>query len=320
VIIGQKAENITKDIDFFIHSSAVPSDNPERQQVKKLGIPAYNYFQALGILLKSKKVIAVAGTNGKSTTTAMLAGCMIDAGLEPSVILGTLFSKIGGNYRYGKSDWFIVEACEYQAHFLELSPWAIVLTNIEEEHLDYFKDLDHILKTYQKFLDKLQSKNQILVINKDDININKLILPKVRIVSYGLHPQADLQMKNLRFFGIKQKFELVFQDRNLGEFILPVPGQFNLYNALATVAFCLTIDIPLGIIKQSLAQYVGNWRRFEIVKNKDITVISDYAHHPTSIQGTIESIKQLYPLRRLVVVFQPHQHDRTKKLFNGFSN
>jgi len=318
VFIGQKAQNIANDIGLFVYSDAVPETNAERVRAKELNIPQVSYFEALGLLTRQKKTVAVAGTNGKSSTTAMISQCMIDAEMEPSVVLGSLFPKIGANYRYGKSDWFVVEACEYRAHFLNLSPWAVILTNIEEEHMDFFTDMAHVMSVYQTFLNKLNDKENLLVINRDDINIRKLKMPGCRIFSFGASPDADARIQNLRQENGCQKFNVIFQSRDLGEFELNIPGRFYLYNALAAITFCLAVNVPLGVLKKAISEYKGIWRRFEMIRNDEITVISDYGHHPTAVAGTIEILKQAYPLRRLVIVFQPHQYDRTKKLFNSF--
>jgi len=317
IFIGQKADNVPENCDLFIYSAAVPEGNSERRRANTLELEQMNYFEALGFLTQNKKVIAVAGTNGKSSTTGMIAKCMIAANMDPSVIMGSVFPDTQQNYIYGKSDLFVAEACEYREHFLHLSPWAVVLTNIEEEHLDYFKDLEHVLSAYQKLLDKLSS-HGLLVYNKDDINISKLNLPNCKKISFGASPEADLQIKNLRIENEWQKFSIGLHGRDLGDFEMQMPGKFNVYNASATIAFCLAMDAPFGVLKKCLQDYTGIWRRYEIIKDEDVKIISDYAHHPTSVQGTIEAIKQLYPLRRLVVVFQPHQHDRTQKLFSNF--
>jgi UDP-N-acetylmuramate--alanine ligase len=317
VEIGQKAENISTDVGLLVYSDAVPETNVERLRAKELNIPQMSYFEALGLLTKQKKTIAIAGTNGKSSTTAMISQCMVDAQMEPSIILGSLFPKIGANYRYGKSDWFVAEACEYRAHFLHLSPWAIILTNIEEEHMDFFTNMAHVLSVYQAFVNKIDLSG-ILIINRDDINIRKLRLPSCKVFSFGASIDADAQIKNLRHENGLQKFNVIFQGRDLGEFVLNIPGRFYLYNALAAITFCLAINVPLGVLKKAISEYKGIWRRFEMIKNDNIAVISDYGHHPTAVAGTIETLKQAYPLRRLVVVFQPHQYDRTKKLFKQF--
>jgi len=261
--------------------------------------------------------VAVSGTNGKTTTTAMAAGILIDAGLDPNVIIGSNVPRLKGNYKKGKGDWLVLEACEYREHFLELSPKAIVLTNIEEDHLDFFKDLDHIIQTFQKFINKLKNEEDILVINKDDENTKELVLPKCQIITYGFLEDADVMANDYRIEDNKQKFSVSYQNNDLGEFELMVAGKFNVYNALATIALALKLNVSLADVKKSLVDFSGAWRRLEIIK-KEPLVISDYAHHPTAVEVTRKAVDDFYPGKRKIIVFQPHQHNRTKKLFDDF--
>ncbi|MFA6537145.1 MAG: UDP-N-acetylmuramate--L-alanine ligase [Patescibacteria group bacterium] len=316
---AQTAENITFAYDLFLYSSAVPITNPERIKAKEWQIPQKSYFEVLGELSREYKTVAISGTNGKSTTMAMIGAIMIDAEKDPTVIIGSRFGKINGNFRNGTSDLLIAEACEYRAHMLLLKPQTIVLTNIEEDHLDYYKDLNHIVQTFQQYVNGLKGTDNWLIYNNDDLNIRKLNLPKCRLVRYGFIPGAEVFAVNIRKSPGKQLFDVIYYGQNLGEFELNIPGDFNIYNALAAIAYTISFDIPVGIIKESLKKYRGIWRRFEIVKNdEDLTVISDYAHHPTAVAGTLKAIKEFLPGRRIVAVFQPHQKDRTRKLFDDF--
>jgi len=315
----QEAANVAPDFDLFVYSAAVPPANPERQKAKELKILQKGYFEVLGEVSREFKTIAVSGTNGKSTTTAMIASVLIDAALDPTVIVGSQCSKLDGNFRAGKSDLFVVEACEYRAHMLLLKPRTIVLTNIEEDHLDYYRDLNHIVQTFQQYVSGLKSEDDLLVYNNDDLNIRKLRLPKCRHVKFGLIPGADVCAENIRKLPGKQLFDVIYYGQNIGEFELQVPGTFNIYNALGAIAYCMTLNLPIGAVKKSLREYAGIWRRFEVVKSSDgLTVISDYAHHPTAVEGTLKAAHEFLPGRRIVAVFQPHQKDRTKKLFDDF--
>ena len=304
---------------MFVYSAAVPTENPERLKAKGLGLEQKSYFEVLGEVSRSFHTIAVSGTNGKSTTTAMIAGILIDAGKDPTVVVGSTFEKLDNNFRDGKSDLLVVEACEYRAHMLLLSPASIVLTNIEEDHLDFYKDINHIVQTFQQYVGSLRDKNSYLILNNDDVNIRKLKLPKCKVISFGLIEGADVRAINLRKLPGKQLFDVLYYGQNIGEFELQIPGDFNIYNALAAIAYSLTLNIPVGVIKNSLKEYRGIWRRFQIVQSDDFTVVSDYGHHPTAVQGTLKAAREFYPGRRIIAVFQPHQHDRTKKLFNDFA-
>ncbi|HUT21781.1 MAG TPA: UDP-N-acetylmuramate--L-alanine ligase [Candidatus Bipolaricaulota bacterium] len=313
----QKVENISAGIDLLIHSAAVKQDNPERQKAIELNIPQMGYNEFLGLLSLRYKTIAVSGTNGKTTTTAMLSGALLAGGLDPTVILGSLSPALDGNFRAGQSDFLVVEACEYRSHFLTLNPFAIVLTNIEEDHLDYFRDINHILSVFQQYINKLKNKDDILVINKDDENQKKLAMPECQVISYGFSEDADVVAKDCRIEGGKQVFRVEFNGNDLGDFELKVPGRFNISNALAVIALCLKLNLSIMKIKEALAGFSGTWRRLEIV-GRDPLVISDYAHHPTAVEVTRQAVEDFYPGKNKIIVFQPHQHNRTKKLFDDF--
>ncbi|MBI5077487.1 UDP-N-acetylmuramate--L-alanine ligase [Candidatus Falkowbacteria bacterium] len=313
-----KESNVTYAVDLFVYSAAVAFDNPEMKKAKEQHIPLKSYYEIIGELSRDYNTIAVSGTNGKSTTTAMIASILIDAGKDPTVIVGSRFEKLDANFRDGQSDLFVVESCEYRAHMLLLRPRTIVLTNIEADHLDFYKDLNHIVQTFQQYVGGLKSENDLLVYNNDDLNIRKLNLPKCRMARFGFVPGADALAENVRKLPGKQIFDVVYYGQNIGEFELKIPGDINIYNALAASAYCLTLNIPIGVIKQCLKEFKGIWRRFEIIKNEEIAVISDYAHHPTAVSATIKATREFMPGRRVVAVFQPHQRARTKKLFNEF--
>lgn len=318
VLYEQKAENITKDIELFIYSSAISENHPERLRASELGIKQMSYVEVLGNLSRSHKTFAVSGTNGKSTTTAMIASILVNAELDPTVIVGSKLKQIEGNFRAGKSEYFLVEACEYRDNFLNLSPHSIILTNIEADHLDYFKDLNQIINSFQQYVNKLNQPENILVVNNDDVNTMQLSLPDCKIISYGINETADVMARDWRVEKGKQYFNIEFRGKNLGEFTLQIPGKFNVFNALAAIAFSLSQNIDVEIIKESLKNFSGIWRRFEKIKDAEIVVVSDYAHHPTAVKNTIRAAKEFYPNQRVIALFQPHQHNRTKNLFNDF--
>ncbi len=311
IYIGKhKVKNIPKDADLVIYSPAIQKNNPELKKVYKLQVTNYklqvlSYPQALGDLTKDYFTIAVSGTHGKSTTTAMISLVLIKAGLDPTVIIGTRLKEFGNtNFRAGKSKYLVIEADEWQASFLNYWPKIIVLTNIEREHLDYYKDLDHILNTYKEYIGHL-SKDGMLIINEDDINISKIKKAQ----------KAKLQFKTQNYSLRKKESEILRK-------ILKIPGEHNIYNALAVLTVARVLKIPDKISLEALSEYKGVWRRFEIIKgkivNKKITIISDYAHHPTEIKATLEAVRQKFPNQNIWCVFQPHQHQRTFYLFDDF--
>jgi len=337
---GHKRENLASDTDLLIYSPAVPENNPERIKARKLGIPQFSYPEFLGMLSRQYFTIAISGTNGKSTTTSILGLILEKAGFDPTVIVGSKVPQWKGNSRLGKSAFnirvnprlypresafLVVEACEWRAHMLNLQPKIIVLTNIEKDHLDYYRNLNHIIKTFQKYINKLP-KNGILVFNADDKNLKKL-KPKSKKITYGIKNRADVSAKNIALKNGKQEFDIIYSKLKI-HVSTSIPGLFNVYNMLAAVSTALALNIKPKKIKESLESFFGIWRRFEII-NADkcgylrkftpkITLISDYAHHPTAIFKTIKAVKEFYPNRRIVSVFQPHLHSRTKKLFNDF--
>ncbi len=308
--------------NLVIYSPAVEKNNPELKAARESGIECKSYPEALGELTKKYFTIAVSGAHGKSTTTSMLALVMIKAGLDPTVIVGTKLKEFGdSNFRMGKSKYLLIEADEWNASFLNYWPKIIALTNIDKEHLDYYKDLNHILKTYKEYILHLP-KNGVLIYNNDDKNIRKLN-PKSQIrwtrsgLPEGLLPKkilnSNIQINN---YSIKQK--------EAGELkkILKVPGTHNIYNALAVVETARVLGISDEITFSALSQYHGVWRRFEEseleIENCKLKIVSDYAHHPAEVQATLQAAREKYPDKKIWCVFQPHQYQRTYLLFNDF--
>ncbi|MBU1203191.1 UDP-N-acetylmuramate--L-alanine ligase [Patescibacteria group bacterium] len=314
IFFKQKAINVPKDIDLFVYSSALPDDHPELAKAKNLKIPVMTYFQFLGWLSKNYKTIAVSGTNGKTTTTAMLGLCLEKAGLDPTVIVGSLVPQWGSNFRLGESDILVVEACEWQAHMLELDPNIIVITNIAEDHLDYYKDLSDIKKHFQKFVAKLPP-DGLLVKNIDDKN-SQNIKYSGQTLTYGKSEKADYFFKNLEIEDGKQ----IFDTNKLEKLELSVPGLYNVYNALSATAVADYLNVNKHQIWNCLSDFKGTWRRFEIIGNiKSNIVVSDYAHHPDAIVGLLRGAKDFYPDKKIIAVFQPHHHNRTKTLLDQFA-
>lgn len=316
----QLAKNITADISLFIYSSALPEDHPELIKAKDLKIPVFSYFQFLGILSKNYKTIAVTGTNGKTTTTAMLGLMMEKAGFDPTVIVGSLVPQWGSNFRLGSSEYLILEACEWQAHMLEINPSIIVLTNIAEDHLDYYKDLADIKKHFAKFIKKLPG-DGLLIKNADDKNSHSINFKNN--ISIGKEDKADCYFKDLEIEGGKQSFltNMCSDSKDKPtEIELSVPGLYNVYNAMSAMAVASHLGANKHQIWNSLADFKGTWRRFELVgQYKSNIVISDYAHHPDSINMLLRAVKDFYPDKKIIAVFQPHHHNRTKTLLDEFA-
>lgn len=319
VAIGARAENVPAACDLVLYSTAVPVNNVERVVANTHGIRQMSYPEFLGEFTKSMRTVAVSGTNGKSTTTAMLALMLQSSGADPTVIVGSKVPTFPEkNLRIGGSDLFVMEACEHQAHFLLYTPSVIVLTNIEEDHLDYYRDLAHIRETFQTYVEKLPA-DGLLVVNADDHVSTHEIVAKCRVVTYGIEHDAEVMAKDIRVVDGAQRFRVVHRGEDLGEFVLHVPGRFNVMNALAAATAAFELGASVASVRETLAAFTGIWRRFERVGERDgAIIISDYGHHPTAIAGTLAAARDFYECRRVVLAFQPHHHNRTKNLFDEF--
>ena len=304
IYIGNFSKNIQKDFDLIIYSPAAKKNNPELKRAKSRKIKTMSYPEALGELTKEYFTIAVSGTHGKSTTASMMGLAFEKAGLDPTVIVGTKVKEFGNsNFRAGKSKTLVIEADEHFASFLNYWPKIIVLTNIEREHLDYYKNLKNILNAYKKYAGHL-GRDGFLVFNEDDENIKKVVSeinnPQFKTEKYGFLQKESVKLKK----------------------ILKIPGKHNIYNALAVLAVARILRIPDEITFKSLSEFKGTWRRFEIKKGKakknQITIVSDYGHHPTEVLATLEAVREKYPKKTIWCIFQPHQHQRTYYLFNDF--
>ncbi|MDP2930068.1 MAG: UDP-N-acetylmuramate--L-alanine ligase [bacterium] len=299
--------------ELVIYSPAVIPDNPELKTAKKWGIKCLSYPEALGELTKKYFTIAVCGTHGKGTTTAMISLILIKAGFDPTVIIGTKLKEFGdSNYRRGKSKYLLIEADEYKASFLNYWPKAIVITIIDKDHLDYFKNLENIIKTFRKFIGHLP-KNGILITNKDDENTKKLI-------SNSQFPISN-KIPNLNFQ--TREYSLTQKEAKILKRILKIPGDHIIADALAALTLARILKIPDKISFAALGQYHGAWRRFEqkklVIGDLELVIIQDYAHHPTEIKVTLDAVRQKYPNKRIWCIFQPHQYERTYYLFKDFT-
>ena len=329
--IGQAEENISDDLDLVIHTTAVPENNPELKKARELKIKTIIYPESLGLVFNNKFGIAICGTHGKSSVSAMAGLLLDDAKLDPSVIVGSIVPRYDSNLRIGESKYFVAEACEYERSFLNLDPKIIILNNIELDHTDYYKNLDDMKSAFEEFISHLP-KDGILIANGDDEKVSSIEYQVSSVVKFGLNETNDVRACNIKFKSGRTEFKVLYNippflrgagggNKDLGKFILKAPGLFNVYNALGTISLGLVLDVPVEVIKKSLENFSGIWRRFEIKgKYKNALVISDYAHHPTAVKATIEAARQFYPGKRIFAVFQPHQHNRTKKLYQDFVN
>ncbi|ALM09926.1 MAG TPA: hypothetical protein DEB30_02675 [Candidatus Peribacter riflensis] len=294
VSLKQDGSAVPDDLDLFVYSEAVPEGSPERVRAAALGVKQQSYFQALGDLSRGQRVIAVAGTHGKSSTTAMAARVLIEAGLDPSVIVGTKLRELNGrNWRNGGSDLFLVEACEYRRSFHFLSPSFILLTNADGDHFDYYRSQQEYEQAFVDFVKRLPPDGPVITHGQDAVC--------TAIVAHGARRLIDADVLPLP--------------------ALSTPGLHMQQNAQLVLALAEELQLKREQMLASLAGYAGCWRRMEVrgETKEGVTVIDDYGHHPTEIRATLQALLQAYPGRRLVVVFQPHTHDRTLKLYEAFT-
>lgn len=322
IFIGQSASNITPDIDCVIFTSAIHADNPEYRRAQELGLATLTRAELLGqLMLNYTCPIAVSGTHGKTTTTSMLSEILLAADTDPTVSVGGILDSIGGNIRIGKTDYFVTEACEYTNSFLSLFPKVSVILNIEEDHLDFFRDLAQIRDSFQRFAELLPD-DGLLVINKDIDHCEALTkeLP-CKVVTFGSGEDCDYHATDFSYdrFGHISAIVHTSQGEDF-TLMLSVPGEHNLSNALAAVAVADHLGIDRNITLNALQKCKGSRRRFEYKGALgDITIIDDYAHHPTEITATLTSA-QKYPHARIWCVFQPHTFTRTKAFMDDFAH
>jgi UDP-N-acetylmuramate--alanine ligase len=317
VFYDHDESNIDESFDLVIYSSAVPEDNPEFKKAKTLGIETLSYFDFLGELSKKYKTIVVTGTHGKSSTTSLIAMMMIKAGLDPTVFVGTSIKDLESNFRLGKSEYLVVEGCEYQANMLKLNPYLIGIPSVDVDHLDFYRDLDHIKDTFQEFINKLENKDN-LVYSGIDKNIASL-QKSLEALSVGLNPESELRAEAVKKVENKQNFSLSLKDEKLIDIETNLPGDYNIVNILIASGLALRLGIKPEIISQAIKEFKGLWRRFEIMGEWNTNlIISDYSHHPEELKAIFKGAREFYPDKKIVAVFQPHQEDRTQKLFNDF--
>lgn len=295
IFYDQKAENVSsrKDLELVVYTEAMPQDHPEMVAARALGVPMMNYFEALGEVANEYYLIAVAGSHGKTTTTAMITDILEEAGLDPTAIIGSLRSKTKSNFRAGKSKYAVVEACEYKRDYLHLAPDVLVITNLEWEHVDYYKDLADVQSAFRQLALKVPEDGAI-VTNVTDPNIAPVIAGiKTNIIDY--RPLIDLSIK------------------------LRQPGMHTRMNAAAARGAAEFIGVETVKVNEALEWFAGTWRRFEYKGEVNgVPIYDDYGHHPTELRATFAGVRELYPDRRLKVVFQSHTYSRTHELFADF--
>ena len=306
--------------DVVVTSSAVGPENPEVVAAGRASIPVIPRAEMLAELMRLKYSVAIAGAHGKTSTTSIVASVLAKGGLDPTVVIGGKLKSIDSNALLGEGDYIVAEADESDGSFLKMSPTIAVVTNIDREHLDYYKGLNHIQEVFLKFIEKIPFYG-LAVLCLDNEPIQEII-PNIqkRFTTYGMSTQADFRAKDVVFEGLKSRFKVDHLGTLLGEILLNLPGIHNVYNSLASIAVGIELDIPFEVIKSALQTAEGVQRRLEIKgEKKGVTVVDDYGHHPTEIKTTLEAARECWPDRRVVAVFQPHRYSRTQALFDDFT-
>ncbi|RLB42523.1 MAG: UDP-N-acetylmuramate--L-alanine ligase [Deltaproteobacteria bacterium] len=319
VYLGHSPEQ-AEGADVVVYSSAVKENNPEIQYARERAIPVIPRAEMLAELMRLKYGVAIAGAHGKTTTTSMVASILTRGGLDPTVVIGGRLDIWGGsNAKLGEGDFLVAEADESDGSFLALSPTIVVVTNIDREHMDHYGDMDSLRDTFVQFMNKVPFYGAcVICLDCEEI---QGIVPRIRkrYLSYGLSSQADLRATALRKTNYGSEFEILYQSKSMGLIQVGMPGEHNVLNALAAVGVGLELGLDVDVIKEGLKDLGVLGRRFQIKGNEaGVTVMDDYGHHPTEIQATLNTARECWPDKRLVVVFQPHRYTRTKDLYDRF--
>lgn len=321
IFYGQRASNIMDTTEAVVYTAAIHPDNPEFAKAKEKNLPMLTRAQLLGQIMRNYDTpIAISGTHGKTTTTSMVSHILLEGKCDPTISVGGILPAIGGNIRVGESETFVTEACEYTNSFLSFFPKISIILNIDADHLDFFKDLDDIRHSFRRFADLLPS-DGTLIINADIPDYQEITkeLP-CRVVTYGLEQKADYQAKDITFdkYG-HASFTVYKNGRKTGSYYLRVPGMHNVSNALASIALGHLLGLTEEVIIKGLGSFTGTDRRFQYKGEvAGVTVIDDYAHHPTEIEATLHAAGN-YPHQKIWCVFQPHTYTRTKALLPEFA-
>ena len=315
---NHSAENVSGK-HVVVVSSAISDDNVEVQAAREQSIPVIPRAEMLAELMRMKYGIAIAGTHGKTTTTSLVATVLAAGSLDPTAVIGGRIKNMGGHAKLGQSQYLIAEADESDGSFLKLSPTLAVVTTLDEEHMDFYLTMENMKSTFLQFLNRIPFYGAAILC-VDDANLQSL-LPQIekRTITYGLKSQADYTARNISVEGLKTYFTVYHHGKKLGKILSGALGRHNVCNTLAAVAVGMELNMDFPAIAESLKTFTGVQRRFEILKQSEsLIIVDDYGHHPVEIQATLSTAKEVWPDRRLVIVFQPHRYSRTKHLMESF--
>jgi len=320
IFLGHRAKNVDG-ADMVVFSAAVSQDNPELVRAEKLQIPVVTRAEMLGALMReSENSIAIAGTHGKTTTTSMVSLILENSGKKPTILVGGNLTEIGGNVKVGADDYFITEACEYMDSFLSLNPKIEIILNIDSDHLDYFKDIEHIVNSFGRFAE-LVPENGLIIAYDANPFVKSVIKDIPNAITFGLSEGCTYYASDILFNpNGMPRFQVRSTGGRLCEIQLSIPGEHNILNALASFACCHRLGIDISVIVDTLEKYTGTQRRFDVIgiTKDNIKIVDDYAHHPTEIKATLEAAQNV-PHRQLWCLFQPHTYTRTIALFSEFA-
>lgn len=320
VFIGHNKENIDH-AHVVVISSAVSAQNPEVVEAKLKAIPVIPRAEMLAELGRLKYSVLVAGAHGKTTTTSLVATLLGEGGLDPTVVIGGKLKSMGSNAKLGQGDYLVAEADESDGSFLKLNPTLAVITNIDREHMDFFKDLELLKHAFLAFMNKIPFYG-LAIVCRENKHIRDIIpLIQRRLLTYGLSADADMYARDIKQSGTKMTFEVVFKEKPIGVFTIPIPGIHNVLNSLAAIATAIELQIPVKSISRSLSNFGGIQRRFELKgETNGIRIFDDYGHHPTEIEATLKAAKTCLNSNRLIVLFQPHRFTRTRDHLEEFAS
>ncbi|MCB6992150.1 UDP-N-acetylmuramate--L-alanine ligase [bacterium 210820-DFI.6.37] len=320
IFLGHRAENV-EGADLIVYSAAVGNDNPELARARQQGIPTASRAEILGLLMSEyESSIAISGTHGKTTTTSMVSLILKNAQKDPTILVGGNLAEIGGNVKVGKSQHFVTEACEYMDSFLCLKPKIEIILNIDSDHLDYFKDIDHIASSFEKFASLVPEDGTIIAYDANPF-VKSVVEGRPNVVTYGFHESCDYYVSDITFNADGMPdFNVNHGGKTLCNIQLSVPGEHNILNSLAAFACCHILGVDERDIADTLRQFTGTQRRFDILgtTSNGIKIIDDYAHHPTEIKATLSAVKNMKH-NKLWCLFQPHTYTRTMALFDDFA-
>ena len=319
VKIGHFSDNI-KGAELVVYSSCISKDNPEFLAAKDRGLPILKRMEALNMLMQDKRIVAVTGAHGKTTTTSLIALLLIRSGIDPTVFIGADVHFLEGNAKVGQGDIVVTEADESDGSFILLNPLYSVATNIDREHMDYYITMDNVLKAYTRFISNTRDEGCVFVCAEDK-NLRAIAQASgKRILRYGISEDADIRAQNIELMGFTgSQFDVTFRNKGLGRIRLSIPGSHNVVNSLAAIGVAMELGLDFNFIKDVITEFKGADRRFGVTRlGSDVLLIDDYAHHPTEIQATLKTMENCG--RRIVAVFQPHRFTRTRDLREQFGS